>query len=281
MGLISMSVLAYPFLVSDIDGTLVTGQKRIPPLTRREIAHFRQAGGLFTLATGRNYAETKRFIQELDIDLPVILCNGALVYDPTTRQLTSIAVLSDDLVRQFLEDFPRLSQRIDFFVYTTHHIYATRIGPLSASGLENEEMNLKIIPSFDALSDQDWVKIAAVPDEEGIDQLRHWLKETKQPLTFVQSSDSYFEILPPGVSKGAAIQIISQQLDLSTKQAAAIGDHLNDLSMFQTVGLAAAVSNAHPEVLHAADVIVPSNEKCGLSHFIRNHLFRSQSTAAR
>lgn len=56
---------------------------------------------------------------------------------------------------------------------------------------------------------------------------------------------------------------------------------MNDLPMFQTVGLSAAVSNAHPEVLHAADVIVPSNEECGLSHFIRDHLFRSRSTAAR
>jgi Cof subfamily protein (haloacid dehalogenase superfamily) len=280
-GLIGMSRLTYPFLVSDIDGTLITNQKKIPPLIRREIAHYRQAGGLFTLATGRNFAETERFIQELDVDLPVILCNGAILYDPTTRKLTPIAVLSDDLVREILKDMAHLSRRIDFFVYTAHHIYATNIGPLSSSGLQNEEPKMEVIPSFDALLGQEWVKIAAVSDDEGIAELHNWLKQTKLPFTFVQSSDHYFEILPPDVSKGAALQRVAHQLDISTKQAAAIGDHLNDLPMFQTVGLSAAVSNAHPDVLHAADVIVPSNEEFGLSHFIQNHLFRSRSSAAR
>ncbi len=282
MGLISVSMLAYPFLVSDIDGTLVTDQKQIPSLVRQAIAQFRQSGGVFTLATGRNYAETERFIRELEVDLPVILCNGALLYDPNTRELTPTAVLSEDLVRKFLQDIDHLSPAIDFFVYTVHHISATHIGPLSEAGLQNEEPNLKLITSFETLlGREDWVKIAAVADDEGVDELRQWLEELEYPFTFVQSSDAFYEILPPGVSKGAALQRVCQRLDLPAKQAAAIGDHLNDLPMFQTVGLSAAVSNAHPEVLHAADVIVPSNEECGLSHFIRDHLFRSRSTAAR
>ncbi|WP_245891669.1 HAD family hydrolase [Planifilum fimeticola] len=274
-------MLAYPFLVSDIDGTLLNNRKEIPPLIRREIAHYRQAGGLFTLATGRNFTETERFIRELDIDLPVILCNGALVYNPATRELMPLAHLSDDLVREIVKDMPHLSRRIDFFVYTSHHIYTTRIGPLSSEGLQNEELKLEVIPSFETLLNQNWVKIAAVSDEEGIKELRRWLEQTKLPFTFVQSSDHYYEILPPGVSKGAALQRVAEQLNLSTKQAAAIGDHLNDLPLFQTVGLSAAVSNAHPEVLHAADVIVPSNEEFGLSHFIQNHLFRPPRQAAR
>jgi Cof subfamily protein (haloacid dehalogenase superfamily) len=274
-------MLAYPFLVSDIDGTLLNNRKEIPPLIRREIAHYRQAGGLFTLATGRNYAETERFIRELDINLPVILCNGALVYNPTTRELMPLAHLSEDLVRKIVKNMPHLSRRIDFFVYTSHHIYTTRIGPLSSKGLQNEELKLEVIPSFETLLSQNWVKIAAVSDEEGIKELRRWLEQTKLPFTFVQSSDHYYEILPPGVSKGAALQRVAEQLNLSTKQAAAIGDHMNDLPMFQTVGLSAAVSNAHPEVLHAADVIVPSNEEFGLSHFIQNHLFRPPRQAAR
>jgi len=276
-----LSMLAYPFLVSDIDGTLLNNQKEIPPQIRHEVARFRQAGGLFTLATGRNFTETERFIRELNVELPVILCNGALIYNPATRELMSLAHLSDDLVREIVRNMPRLSRRIDFFVYTSHHIYTTHIGPLSSEGLQNEEPKLKVIPSFEVLLNQNWVKIAAVSDEEGIGELRRWLDETKIPFTFVQSSDHYYEILPPGVSKGAALQRVADQLNLSPKQAAAIGDHLNDLPMFQTVGLSAAVSNAHPEVLHAADVIVPSNEEFGLSHFIQNHLFRTPRQAAR
>ena len=40
-------------LISDIDGTLVNTKKEIPPRNIEAIAHFREMGGRFTIATGR------------------------------------------------------------------------------------------------------------------------------------------------------------------------------------------------------------------------------------
>ena len=184
MGLISVSMLAYPFLVSDIDGTLVTDQKQIPSLVRQAIAQFRQSGGVFTLATGRNYAETERFIRELEVDLPVILCNGALLYDPNTRELTPTGCPERGPGPEIPEDIrPFKSAESTFFVYTVHHIYATHIGPLSEAGLQNEEPKSEIDHLLrDAPGRQDWVKIAAVADEEGIDELRQLVGRTKISL---------------------------------------------------------------------------------------------------
>ena len=41
-------------LISDIDGTLVNTKKEIPPRNIEAIAHFREMGGRFTIATGRS-----------------------------------------------------------------------------------------------------------------------------------------------------------------------------------------------------------------------------------
>jgi hydroxymethylpyrimidine pyrophosphatase-like HAD family hydrolase len=42
----------------------------------------------------------------------------------------------------------------------------------------------------------------------------------------------------------------------------------NDLPMLRAAGLAAAVANAHPEVLAAADVVLPGNEEEGVAQLI-------------
>ena len=43
-------------LMTDLDGTLLTDDKRILPLDLEAIERFRAGGGLFTMATGRGYS---------------------------------------------------------------------------------------------------------------------------------------------------------------------------------------------------------------------------------
>ena len=46
-------------LMTDLDGTLLTDDKRILPLDLEAIERFRAGGGLFTMATGRGYSMAK------------------------------------------------------------------------------------------------------------------------------------------------------------------------------------------------------------------------------
>ena len=43
-------------LMTDLDGTLLTDDKRILPQDLEAIERFRAGGGLFTMATGRGYS---------------------------------------------------------------------------------------------------------------------------------------------------------------------------------------------------------------------------------
>lgn len=271
-------MLKYPLLVTDIDGTLLANNRQIPATNRRSIFSFRQVGGLFTLATGRSYSESKRFIDKLDLDLPVILCNGAVSYEPATQTLKPISTLENDLLHSILEEIKKLNTNADLFVYTLDTFYATHVGPLAQRGMESEDFQLERISSFDQLPRLPWIKIVAVADHGDMRQLRKWSEAADFPVEFVQSSDHYFEVLPLGTSKGNAVKRLAEKLDLSVMQAATIGDHCNDLSMIRVAGLSAAVSNAHPELLQAAKVIVPSNEEYGVSHFIRNYLLEAAKT---
>ncbi|OYD08510.1 HAD family hydrolase [Paludifilum halophilum] len=275
-----MSDLIYPMLVSDIDGTIVTAAKEIPEENRQSIDAFRRRGGRFTLATGRSYREAKRFIHELKVDLPVILCNGGLIYEPASDQLHPVATLERKTVFELVEQLSRLTVDTDIFIYTLDKIYATGISPSTEAALEQGEgLSLELIPSYNDLPQVPWLKLVAVAEEEAMPHLHDWSKTYGDSLEFVQSSANYFEIMPKNISKGNALTKLARRFHLEPRQCAAIGDHLNDLSMIQIAGTNAAVANAHPHLIHAAKNLVPSNEEAGVSHFIRNHLLKTMPQA--
>ena len=77
-------------LMTDLDGTLLTDDKRILPQDLEAIERFRAGGGLFTMATGRGYSMAKHIADKLRLDCPAVVYNGAAVYD--FRQEVPLAV---------------------------------------------------------------------------------------------------------------------------------------------------------------------------------------------
>lgn len=272
------SSLKYSLLVSDIDGTLVADNKQIPDANREAIESFRNQGGYFTLATGRNYTETQKYIEELQLDLPVILCNGGLIYDPSHNQLTPVATIQREVIMDTITQLERLGEEADIFVYTQDNVYATHISPLAQEGVDVGGFSLKLIPDFDQLPHIPLLKIVVLAEPNTIFRIRSWFKTLHHPLDSVQSAAHCFEILPQGISKGNAIKQLTCQLNLSLHQCAVIGDHLNDLSMIEITEMNAAVANAHPRLIQAAKTLVPSNENAGVAHFIHHQLITSLET---
>ncbi len=268
-----MSHLRYPFLVSDIDGTLLDNNKEIPRENLESISLFRRMGGLFTLATGRSYMEAKRYIEQLDLGFPVILCNGAILYEPVSGSVIPVHTMSRDLMLSLLHDLKRkLPASIDIFAYGLDAVYATKIGPLAQAGIDQIDFNVEMLSSFDEIPDTLCIKVIAVASADEMQFLVDWSKTADFPVDFFPSSDNYFEIMPRGASKGNALSALLKKLHLTPDKAAAIGDHLNDLSMISIAGLGAAVANAHPAVLQQAEVIVSSNDEHGVARLIQDHL---------
>ncbi|MBF0921398.1 MAG: HAD hydrolase family protein, partial [Atopobium sp.] len=61
---------------------------------------------------------------------------------------------------------------------------------------------------------------------------------------------------------------LCNHLGLSTKNAAAFGDSLNDVAMLSTAGMGTAVANARREDFEAATYITLTNDEAGFSRFL-------------
>ena len=277
-----MDILPYPFFVSDIDGTLLDDKRQISAANKNGIASFQKAGGVFTLATGRTYLEAKRFIEELEIQVPVILCNGAAMYDPVSNRQIPVKTFDRKTILQLLDKWNKtIPSQVDIFVYGLDKVYGTKIGYVTQASID-EGFEPEIISSFAKLPDTPYLKVVAIAEKEDMKELLHWSQQqTKDfPIDCILSSDQYFEILPSGVSKGNALVKLLESIHFQPDQSAAIGDHLNDLSMLEIAGLPAAVANAHPLVLQQAAVHVPPHHQDGVHHFIQHHLLPHKAKAS-
>ena len=73
-------------VVSDLDGTLIPLSGKISRKNIEAVHCFLAAGGTFTAATGRSPSIAQPYFEQLSITTPVIVNNGAAIYDPVAKR---------------------------------------------------------------------------------------------------------------------------------------------------------------------------------------------------
>ena len=85
----------YKLIAIDIDGTLLTNSKKILTETKVDIAKAYEKGIIICICTGRGYPAAKRYIDELNLNIPLILYNGARIKMSNTDHLILNKSLDD------------------------------------------------------------------------------------------------------------------------------------------------------------------------------------------
>lgn len=105
-------------IVCDLDGTLLNEKGSLSALTVQTIKRLQKAGYLFTIATGRLSAMTRLFVDEIQLDMPVIACNGAVVGNILKNKVYFEDILRQDIAQQLLDLYMELN--LDFLMYTNN-----------------------------------------------------------------------------------------------------------------------------------------------------------------
>lgn len=247
----------------DLDGTLLPRSKTLPPRTRRAVARLAEAGARVVLATGKTFHLTSRYAAELSIEGPLITLDGTLVRFhpggetlratgvPAERVRAAAARLSGLELRSFLVDaddrllvHADLSDWVDFL-----GVYATEV----ATSPRPEE-DARGAPHFFALLGS---RDAA---RRGEDLLRPFGGDGLEVFrASFFSRDVDLLVLRPRTDKGEALALVAERLGVDRERVAAVGDWRNDLGMFRWAGLGVAMANSHPDLIEAADVVLPGD----------------------
>ena len=260
-------------LLSDVDGTLVTPDKKLTPRTVEAVQALRDADVLFAITSGRPPRGMEMLVEPLALSTPIAAFNGGLMVEPdlevVSQRLVPEAVVAS--VIELLRSFGLVVwvyRGADWLLEDPHGPHVAReestvqFPPTVVEGFEHATTEVaKIVGVSD---DHDAVAAAEKAGQEALGD----------HLSVARSQPYYVDVTHPHANKGAVVHFLSARYGIPEKEIATIGDMPNDVLMFAHSGLSIAMGNAHGGVQRAARRVTTSNEEDGFAHAVERFILR-------
>ena len=241
-------------LVFDLDGTLLDSSHQIPADVRSLLLDLRKSGIETTLATGRPFAAVQGFIRELELQLPLIVFNGAVVATPAGEQLSS-RHLPLSAARTILGLLDNTSAANHLYLHPTDDFFYTdQQGAAAELIMEKDGMDCRLVESLPGVlkdANCDPVKVFSIGPRDELEQVKTTIHQLDPSITCVFSEHDMLEFLGPNVNKGTGLSILCESIGVAREAVIAFGDNMNDFEMLQAAGTAVAMATG-PDVLQAA-----------------------------
>ena len=280
-------------IVSDMDGTLLNENQKISEENRKALEAVREMGGQVIIATGRSYKEARLALDEANINCPIISMNGAAVYDQKGDLISSQPIALEELESTitFLEE-----AGLYFELYTNHGVFSKNpehavdslVDIVLSANPEHdrEEVRRRALARIEYGFLFETHDYHALIKEEDMHVFKILVFSIHQDelstaaealakfdgLTITSSGKGNIEINNRGISKGNALEALLANYHIPLEETIAIGDNLNDVSMFEKAGLSIAMGNAAEEIKQICKDTTLSNKEDGVAHVIYRYM---------
>jgi len=259
------------YLVSDIDGTLVTRDKTLTPAAVDAVAEARAVGLAFTVISSRPPRGMAGVVERLGVSLPFAAFNGGNLVAP---DMTVIRALRLD--RTVAEAALGLlaQRRVDAWVFADG---AWMVRDPKGARVQHERHTVGfdpvVVADFTAVVDRIDKIVAVSDDAAALSSLETEARAAWGATANIERSQSYYlDFTHPQANKGEAVRALAGMLGVGLAATAVIGDMTNDVAMFKVAGFSVVMGQSPPEVKAAADVVTRSNEDDGFAYAVRQFI---------
>ena len=263
--------------LSDLDGSLLTSDKKVSPKTMETLEKFVAAGNTFAICTGRDINSTLSVYNGMGLRLKgsfAVAYNGGQIYDIDKKSTVFRQGIDVDFARTLLD----MAKEYGVHVHTYNDEFI-----LSEAYNECMEFYRRVIKTPLIVADNISPYMNVPPckiicielhDHEKQERFRlAVLDKYSDKLDLMYSNDYYLELIPKGSGKGNALIRLSEHLGIPRENTIAAGDGENDISMIEAAGLGIAMINAPDTVKAVADVVTKSdNNHDGIAEVL-DHTF--------
>lgn len=253
-------------MVSDMDGTLLNSKGIISEENIKAIKEFMNMGGKFAFATGRMRESTKKFLKHITPNAPVILYNGALVYDYENEQIIEESYLEEE-VKLILKEINKFDASIGIEIYCNDNVYIYHSNKYTDRFSQKGYMVSYEIT--EELIKDNWTKVLLTGDKEVLDIIEGDFKNKFGDFNIVRSDEVYLEIIPREVSKGKALERLCKHLNIPMENTIAVGDNMNDIEMLERAKYGFCVESGNPRVLERVKYVAENNDNHSASYVIK------------
>ncbi len=266
-------------IVTDLDGTLLNDDKHIPYDNVIALREAIEKGVHVSIATGRNFGSAKRYIKELGLDVPVILQNGAFIYQYMEDKIIYKSDLKSEIAKLLVEKAREKGLfyivYIDFLKEKDMYIDTNYSGEFLSYLKQNEWRVNYVSDVVNHISNKDSIaEVALVGDEEKIKNIVDSdLFKFGESVSVVKNnrinSEVFYEFFGPNSSKDISFNYLLNYFNVKPEETMYLGDNYNDIGMLKIVGYPVVMENAPEEVKKYAKYVSKSNNEAGVAHAIR------------
>ena len=253
-------------LASDFDNTILNTERPrrtgcpVPPISRRNLdalRYFMEHGGRFAVATGRALPAFRMFADQVPMNAPAVVCNGAALYDFQVEAYLETVELPEQIRQQgqsLLDRFPTAAieaYHLDNVIhavrpneFTRQHQHVTHAGVVAVDSLLDVPMPL--------------VKIMFENDYDSLTALRAFALAQPWAADYeiFFSDKTLLEVTRKGASKGAMVRRLAARLGISMDHVYCVGDENNDISMLTAAAEGFAPANCVENVRNCGATLV-------------------------
>lgn len=269
--------MAIKMLCFDLDGTLLTTDKRISDFTWRVLCAAAEKGIWLVPTTGRLFHGMPEAVRSLPGLRYSILINGAMVYDSVERKVVHTAEIDPETVQEVYAYLDTLPVIYDCFADNVRYI-SSRIVPQLDTYVPDPHLRAMIMATRSEVPD---LRTHLRQRGKSVQKIQSYFLEQKLRLETIEQLQRRFpelavtsslpfncEVNDGHANKGEAMIELCAMLGIAPEETMGFGDGSNDLTLLQRAGIGVAMENAVPALRDAADYITDSNDCDGVARAI-------------
>ncbi len=258
-----------PLFVSDLDGTLLQADGRLSDFGLRTLTELTERQVPFTVASGRTFSSIRRALGDLELKLPVISSDGALISgfeSPAPlhlfpMELAPLETLMAELVGE------GYSPVLDVWDGTENYMLSEGpANPVMTWYHDNKQVERFYRWRHEALhvpSRSKVLSLTLIDRPEWLEPLRddlderwgEWFKTDYLVMSQVEDGAALW-VQSRDARKERALEVLGQMLGYQGSDVIVFGDGLNDVGMFSRDWHGVAVDNARAEVKERAREVI-------------------------
>ncbi|WP_235831322.1 Cof-type HAD-IIB family hydrolase [Gordonia zhaorongruii] len=259
-------------VVSDMDGTLLDANGRVPDGFWPFLDEMTERGIAFVPASGRQCQSLARLFDRFPGPLSYVGDNGGVVMhaDAVLHSVT----MDPGFVRRVVLAVREANDNGSQLRTILCRVDGARIDSADPEFDVQARTYCAVLEKVDDLAvDTDGVvKIAIYDFADASVTASEVLAPLGESHKMVVSGAHWIDITDNAVHKGVGVRRIQDQLGVIPDQTVVFGDYLNDLEMLDAAHWSFAMANAHPEVAARARYGAPSNADHGVVSVLRELL---------
>jgi Cof subfamily protein (haloacid dehalogenase superfamily) len=256
-----------------MDDTLLDSKKIISPRTREAIRQAARKGVTVTIATGRSFLSALPYAKQLNLDVPIITYNGALIKAALSGEIFWHRPVSSKAAAALLA----LCREHNWYiqVYTDDVLYIKEHNEKSAFYEKSCGINATAVGEKLYSMEGEPTKMLIMEEPAKIADIKNVIdNRLKGSITLTTSHPRFLEINRHGINKGVALSYLANRFNIEHHEVMAIGDSLNDLDMIKAAGFGVAMGNAVADIKQAAEAVTGGHDADGVAEAIEKYVLR-------